>query len=434
MQSDWIHTTLGDLVVVKQGLAINAKSKHLIVEDGLPLLRITDLLNNKQVQFINEKEAPTQCIATADDLIYTRTGQVGYIFRNKIGVVHNNCFRIIPKDDNTTRGFLYWFLSQNYIRKYANDISSGSVQKDLNHSAFYSIPISIPNKATQFKIEKILNSIEDKIELNCKMNQTLEDMAQTLFKSWFVDFDPVHALANMGDEDLETVANNLGISKEVLELFPKEFEDSELGMIPKGWEIINLSNHIEVTKGKSYKSIELQESKTSLVTLKSFLRGGGYRTDGLKPYIGKYKQEQVVEPGEMIIAYTDVTQSADVIGKPAIVLDDEEVDIFVASLDVGIVRTTSNKVNLMFLYQLFKTKSFQGYILGHTSGTTVLHLSKSWLNFVNIYIPKNELMKEFDNLVQPLFNIFNENIKQIRTLQKTRDTLLPKLLSGEIEV
>jgi type I restriction enzyme S subunit len=205
-------------------------------------------------------------------------------------------------------------------------------------------------------------------------------------------------------------------------------------MIPKGWEVENIAKHIKVVKGISYKSSELQASKISLVTLKSFLRGGGYRTDGLKPYTGTYKPEQVVKAGEMVIAYTDVTQAADVIGKPAIVLDDEEADTFVASLDVGIVRTTTDKVNKMYLYQLFKTPSFQGYILGHTSGTTVLHLSKSWLDSFNMLIPTNKLMREFGNITQPLFDRFNENIQQIRTLQKTRDTLLPKLLSGELDV
>ena len=119
------------------------------------------------------------------------------------------------------------------------------------------------------------------------MNQTLEEMAQALFKSWFVDFDPVHAKANASSNaDYDQIAKELGISREVLDLFPDEFEESELGMIPKGWDIANLANHIEVIKGKSYKSSELQESRTSLVTLKSFLRGGGYRTDGIKPYTG----------------------------------------------------------------------------------------------------------------------------------------------------
>lgn len=436
MSSSWIKCSIGDVVKLTQGLAINAKTKHLLKDTGLPLLRITDLLNNTEEQFVDEKNAPQKCIVNLGDLIYTRTGQVGYIFNNRHGVVHNNCFTIEPTVPDLTKDYIYWFLKQKRIKEYAESIASGSVQKDLNHGAFNSIPFLYPKSIpTQKKIAHILSTLDDKIELNRKMNQTLEEMASAIFKSWFVDFDPVYAKANCEDEaELETIAKELGVSKAILDLFPSEFIESELGMIPKGWEIINLSEHIEVIKGKSYKSDELQDSKTALVTLKSFLRGGGYRTDGLKPYIGSYKKEQVVKPGEMIIAYTDVTQSADVIGKPAIVLDDENIDIFVASLDVGIVRIKTDDINLMFLYQLFRTPSFQGYILGHTSGTTVLHLSKSWLeNFVS-FVPNNILMRKFQDITQPLFDKFNENIKQIKTLEKTRDTLLPKLLSGEIDV
>jgi len=260
-------------------------------------------------------------------------------------------------------------------------------------------------------------------------------MAQALFKSWFVDFDPVHLKARCkNDAELERGARELGISKEVVELFPSEFEESELGMIPKGWSYDSLANYISVTKGKSYKSAELGESTTALVTLKSFLRGGGYRTDGIKPYTGKYKDEQVVQPGELIMAYTDVTQAADIIGKPAIVIKDESIDTLVASLDVGIVRVKSQAVNIMFLYHLFKTKRFQGYILGYTSGTTVLHLAKGWFDSYKILLPKQEIMDTFNKLVKPLFKQLQLNIEEESSLQKTRDTLLPKLLSGEIEV
>ncbi|MCD6654388.1 MAG: restriction endonuclease subunit S [Sulfurovum sp.] len=331
--------------------------------------------------------------------------------------------------------YLYYIISDEAFIQYTVTSAKGTKMPRGDKSAIMNYEVKLPPLPTQKMIAYILSTLDDKIELNRKMNQTLEEMAQALFKSWFVDFDPVHAKAGCSsDEEVEAVAKELGISKEVLELFPSEFVESELGMIPKGWEVETISNHIKVVKGKSYKSSELQESRTSLVTLKSFLRGGGYRTDGLKPYTGTYKPEQVVKPGEMVIAYTDVTQAADVIGKPAIVLDDEEVDVFVASLDVGIVRTITDKVNKMFLYQLFKTPSFQGYILGHTSGTTVLHLSKSWLDSFDMLIPTYQLMQVFGNITQPLFDKFNENIKQIRTLQKTRDSLLPKLLSGELDV
>ena len=146
---DWQQHSMGDVVNVTQGLAINAKTKHLFRESGAPLLRISDLFSGNYAQFISEEDAPKQCIATKDEIIYTRTGQVGFVFTNKVGVVHNNCFKVTPKDKSLSPRFLYWFLYQSSIRELANTIASGSVQKDLTHSAFKTIKIKIPKLQTQ---------------------------------------------------------------------------------------------------------------------------------------------------------------------------------------------------------------------------------------------------------------------------------------------
>src|SRR5207253_1678655 len=123
-----------------------------------------------------------------------------------------------------------------------------------------------------------------------------------------------------------------GLPKPLADLFPYSFEDSELGEIPNGWKITPVGELVETVKGRSYKSEELIESDTALVTLKSFARGGGYRPDGLKSFAGTYKPEQVVKPGELVIACTDVTQAAEVIGRPAIVRGTAGYRTLVASL------------------------------------------------------------------------------------------------------
>lgn len=121
---------LGDVVELEQGLAINAKTNHLIKPDGdLPLLRITDLLNDKQTQFIDSRLVPKQTIAMPHDIIYTRTGQVGCVFMGKSGVVHNNCFKVIVKDDTLLPRYLYWFLKLPQTVDYMLNVASGSVQK-----------------------------------------------------------------------------------------------------------------------------------------------------------------------------------------------------------------------------------------------------------------------------------------------------------------
>jgi len=441
MKSEWKDTFLGELVDIKQGLAINAKSKHLLVEDGMPLLRITDLLNDKQVRFINAAEAPAQCIANEEDLIYTRTGQVGHIFRGKVGVVHNNCFRIIPKDENITRGYLYWFLSQDKIRKYANDISSGSVQKDLSHSAFKSIPIAIPSPNTQHKIELILNSIDDKIELNRKMNETLEAMAQALFKSWFVDFDPVHAKANAkSDAELEKAAAELGISKEVLELFPSTFVESEMGMIPEGWEVKTLDDVVDFQNGYSFKSKELHEdphNSIKIFKMGHIQRGGGFKEEGKDTYfynsdnptkMNKY----LLKKGDILMAMTDMKANMALLAHTALMPHD---DRYLLNQRVGRLRVKDKHLlDYPYLY-IFSNHVDTIHDLRSRSNSGVqVNLTTKAILDTKIIVPNNQVHNEFNKLVSVIFAKVFANNEEIVNLQKTRDTLLPKLLSGELDV
>ena len=170
------------------------------------------------------------------------------------------------------------------------------------------------------------------------------------------------------------------------------------------------------------------------VTLKSIMRGGGYRPDGLKPYTGKYNPEQVITPGELVVSYTDVTQEAEVVGKPAIVRGDENYRTLVASLDLGIIRPLKATVSIWFLYCLFRERRFQSHIYGYADGTTVLHLSKDGIPSYQFALPPEEIRSLFDSIAEPIFAKIESNENESRTLAQTRDTLLPKLLSGKIHI
>ena len=195
-----------------------------------------------------------------------------------------------------------------------------------------------------------------------------------------------------------------------------------------------LGNHLTVIKGKSYKSSELAESETALVTLKSFLRGGGYRLDGLKEFAGQYKPEQVVEPGELIVSFTDVTQSADVIGKPALVLPNPNYSRLVASLDIGIVRTKGQSVGKLFLYELFLSNRFKSHVEGYTNGTTVLHLGKGALEEFRTVLPREQLIYQFEKLADSFRMQIQASTLENLKFQEIRDALLPRLISGELQI
>lgn len=152
---------IGRLVNLKQGLAINAQSNHLISEEetSLALLRIADMNAGTKEVFMSEK-TPKQYIAHKEDIIYTRTGQVGFVFRNQEGVVHNNCFRVFPKNENQlSRDYLYWVLKSDKFFEYANLLAWGSAQPDLSHSSFKRIEMTL------FPLEEqklIVNYLEQK--------------------------------------------------------------------------------------------------------------------------------------------------------------------------------------------------------------------------------------------------------------------------------
>jgi type I restriction enzyme S subunit len=431
MKSEFIECSIGDIVQLKQGLAINAKTKHLLKEKGLPLLRITDLLNNSHEQYVDEEKAPKQCIVNYGDLIYTRTGQVGYIFNNRKGVVHNNCFTIEPTVKDLTKDFIYWYFKQTKIQKYAENIASGSVQKDLNHSAFNSIPFKYPICInTQKKIAHILSTLDNKIELNRKMNQTLEAMAQALFKSWFVNFDPVKAKVNCSsDEELETVAKELGISKEILELFPSEFEDSELGMIPKGWSVEPISKISTVAIGKTPPRKEPQWFTTSnddikWISIKDMGNSGTYiiQTNEYltRDAIKKFNVKLI--PINTVLLSFKLT-----LGRVAITTETMTSNEAIAHF----ILDNNSLLSTEYIYCYLK--NFDYNKLGSTSSIATAINSKI-VKTIPIIISLKDIIQEFNKIVKPMFKQIKILTNETQTLQKARDTLLPKLLSGEIEV
>ena len=321
--------------------------------------------------------------------------------------------------------FLPYLVLGNKRRLLSLVDLSGHGTGRLNSAELKALDVQLPPIPEQRAIAHILGTLDDKIDLNRRMNQTLEAMARALFKSWFVNFDPVRA---------KMQGRDIGLPKHIADLFPDRLVDSELGEIPEGWELATLGDETSVTKGRSYKSSELMECDTALVTLKSFLRGGGYRRDGLKPYIGRYKDTQTVAAGDLIVAYTDVTQAAEVIGKPALVEHDPRYDRLVASLDVGIVRPTSADVSVDFLYSLLESEAFQAHAYARSTGTTVLHLSKTALPSYQFVRPPPGVLSVFNELVGPLRSRARANREQDLNLRQTRDTLLPRLVFGELRV
>ena len=381
--------------------------------------RTEESITDRAVAESSAKVLPANTVLVA---MYGATvGQLGLLRRPM--TCNQACCALVVDENSADYRFVFYQLL--LARSQLKSLATGAAQQNLSGVLIRSLRFPFPSLAEQRAIAHILGTLDDKIELNRRMSETLEAMARALFKSWFVDFDPVRAKMEGRDP---------GLPQALADLFPARLVDSELGEIPEGWEVEVLGELIDTVKGRSYKSEELVASDTALVTLKSFARGGGYRTDGLKSFAGTYKPEQVVQPGEVVIACTDVTQAAEVIGRPAIVQGTGVYRRLVASLDTLIVRPRGSSMTRSFLYFLGGTEAFVAHTYAHTTGTTVLHLAKEAVPSFTFARPSTQLVKQFDALAGPALDRIQALEEESGTLAALRDALLPSLISGELRV
>jgi len=208
-------------------------------------------------------------------------------------------------------GFLrYWSKGPEFTGQLAGMMASTDMAPYLSLVDQKRLRITLPAIAEQRTIAHILGTLDDKIELNRRMDETLDAIARALFKSWFVDFDPVRAKAEGRDP---------GLPKPLSGLFPDRFVTSELGDIPAGWNIGALGDHFGAVKGVSYSGSGLADSGMPLHNLNSIYEGGGYKYEGIKHYTGEYADRHVVKPGDVIVANTEQGHDRLLIGYAAIV-------------------------------------------------------------------------------------------------------------------
>ncbi|MBX3619080.1 MAG: restriction endonuclease subunit S [Rhizobacter sp.] len=439
MAGEWKSQPLSSLLAEGRGISYGIVQPGAHLEDGVPIVRVADIRGGRIATHQPLRVAPEIEAAYArtrlngGELLLTLVGTVGEAAVVPPELKGWNVARavaVIPVREDIGAYWIKLALNAPEAREMIFGRLNTTVQATLNLKDVAQLPILLPEEGNREGIAHIIGALDNKIELNRRMNETLEAIARAIFKSWFVDFDPVRAKAS--GEPPESICRRLGLTTDILAYFPDRLVDSELGEIPDGWEMKAIEDVAKVVKGKSYKSTELAPSKTALVTLKSFKRGGGYRLDGLKEYTGSYKGEQEVFGGDLVIAYTDVTQAADVIGKPALVISDDAYDHLVISLDVAVVRPVRDEYRI-YLYGVMSGAEFRQHTRAHTTGTTVLHLASNAVPGFKFFFPGEALVDAYASIAAPMFASIDERIAEGRTLGKLRDTLLPKLLSGELQ-
>ncbi|HWP91286.1 MAG TPA: restriction endonuclease subunit S [Thermodesulfobacteriota bacterium] len=291
--------------------------------------------------------------------------------------------------------FFYYFFSSLIGRSAIESIveqvaASGIRSSDLAKLEVPQIPLS-----EQRAIAHILGTLDDKIELNRRMNETLEAMAKAIFKSWFVDFDPVRAKSEGRDP---------GLSKHIADLFPDRFQDSELGEIPEGWEVKFLGELLELAYGKALKEANR--------------RSGSVPVFGSNGQVGWHNEK--LAPGPGIIVGRK--------GNPGMVTW-SPTDFFAIDTTFYVVPRGKCR-SLYFLYHALRSQDLAS--LGADSA--VPGLNRKLVYMSQAVTPKTPPLDAFDKMVRPIFEQIYHNDEESRTLTALRDTLLPKLISGELRV
>lgn len=288
-------------------------------------------------------------------------------------------------------------------------LTTGAAQGVLNTQDIARLPVPCPPMMTQEKISSILSAYDDLIENNMRRIQILEEMARRTYEEWFVRFRfPGHENATM--------------------------TESELGLIPNGWRVAFVSDIASLVRGKSYKSSELSDADDGLpfVNLKCMGRDGGFRKDGLKRFTGTFKESQKVHQGDVVIAVTDMTQERRIVGRSARI-PKLDCDFGIISMDL-VKMIPKGESSQEYVYSMLRWSGFADEVKLHANGANVLHLLPDRILKYRFPKPQDSVIEEFTTKTQSvllLIDILNEKSEK---LSRTRDLLLPKLISGEIDV
>lgn len=327
-----------------------------------------------------------------------------YIASTKLMVLRSKpC--ILPK-------YLYYLLTNNTTIHNLHAIAVGrsGTFPQITYSELANIKFRLPSLDEQDEILTTLLYFDDKIAVNRRICENLETQAQALFKHWFIDFAPFKN---------------------------GKFVESELGIIPDGWRVGRLDEYVDNLSGYSYKGNELQPSTTAMATIKNFVRGGGFKIEGYKEIVisKNIKKYQYVNLFDVLVAHTDLTQNAEVVGNPAIILSTAGYEKLIMSMDLTKVVSKDARITPPLLHSILSTRKFKEHALGYVNGTTVLHMSKKAVPEYKLVMPKNlDTLKELTSVLDNLYNLMSETYAEYLRLSTLRDTLLPKLMSGQIKV
>lgn len=414
-------------------------------ETGYPMVRVVDIKNG-ELDLKNTKRVTKDIYEDFSkgrspqigDLIISRVGSYGnisYVSKNEKFCLGQNTAFIIPNEKNS---YLYYALISPFVQQQINDMAVGAVQKTISLKSIKNLKIPYPELKIRNIISKKLRVIDNRISTNDKINQTLEKMSQTLFKSWFVDFDPVidNAL-DAGNPIPETLQSRTELRQkvrnstdfkplpaEIRSLFPSEFEETELGWVPKGWTLksvaksININPSLKLPKNKIAKYVDMKSLPTQGYSISDIIE---------KPYSGGAKFQN---NDTLFARITPCLEN----GKTGFVDFLDEKETAFGSTEFIVMRGTP-QVHYLYVACLARESNFRLHAIQNMIGSSGRQrVQNSCFDSFYIAIPTPAVMSLFSGKVSSYFDKMYFCNLENKSLTALRDTLLPKLISGELSL
>ena len=423
MESEWNEVRLGDLVdrgALLISVGYRVRNEELGAQ-GIPFVRGGDIgdgwINTNTVDHIRTELADRvrAKLAQPGDVAFIIKGTVGRAGRLRHGqplvvfAPQVAYWRVLAPDVLDSR-FLFYLIQSHAFQAALDSVKTrGSMVADyVSLSLQHDFVFNLPNIGTQRAIGHILGVLDDKIELNRQMNETLEAMSRALFKSWFVDFQPVHIKAEGRDPDEPNSLANL---------FPASFEDSELGKIPKEWTVDSVYAAADVIYGAPFSSERFNNSRTG----KPLIRIRDLADESPEVFTTEqHPKGYLVKPGDIVVGMDGLFR-AHLWGGVESWLN-QRVCVFKPRCGFSAPFVLNSIVGLLAEVEATET------------ATTVIHLGKNDIDRFRIIVPSQAALEAFNRLTIPLFQKIVANKQESVTLSVLRDNLLPKLISGELRV
>ncbi|MFQ2444753.1 restriction endonuclease subunit S [Aeromonas caviae] len=433
MSSDWEPTTLGS-VCDRQGGSIQTgpfgSQLHAsdYVEQGIPVVMPANIgsdggISEDGIARITQFDADRlqQHKLQVGDVVFSRRGDVT---RNALIEAHQagwlcgtGCLKVrLGSQTQASAKFISYCLRLPETKDWLVRHAVGATMPNLNTSILSAVPILLPELPVQQSIANILGCLDERIDLIRETNATLEAIAQALFKSWFVDFDPVHACAR-GEQPA-------GLAPEVAALFPDSFEESPLGLVPRGWSLSQLSEAYEINPTRKLKKGEMAPylDMASVATSGHTVAGVADREMG--------SGTKFINGDTLLARITPCLEN----GKTAFVdfLSQEQTGW--GSTEFVVLRPKA-PLPAYHGYLLARHTAFREHAIQSMSGTSGRQrVQNDVLSRYLVTVPSEKVAMAFNDVISPLQQKITENHRQAQTLANLRDTLLPRLISGQLRL